>query len=519
MPQVGQTYTPDNAYEKKASDYRSQLGDNPAAIKQAAGQEMIATDQPLQEAVQGQGGALDAMAQLAQHDMQRAQEYRASLAQQSQMDAAQRQQLAAAGSLGSTAQDTINKAANQQFDLGAFTQKSAEASNLLTSPFIASQLTSGQQQAAQGTYDLAAQLRGSRERAIGTQAQSIADIAATQIERDRLAQEQEEAKKLAMYNSAAEYAKTYGGEVVNPLTGQKEVYKSEMDRTREELEMRRQIEKGAEQSVLQKLGRSGKPLIDEVTDGMGSFTDIIRENPGLTEDEMLALARANVSKFGAFKETPEQLQSLGLGFILKDPSLIQSGQTGQNYIGQVIAAGRGDLLKDVPAAEKENAAKYLIEAGELNKPKELSESAKTATTLIDEILNRNTEPLTGNIRMGILGGFNKENVYTAEKIKQLNSLLQLANTGKLGPGTISDKERAILAQAAAALNITQGGTSKLSGKDFKTELQKIRGELSGKSPAQPQQPQTNSRDQVMNQLKTQGFSDEDIQEYLKVKGL
>ncbi len=40
MSDIGKTYTPDNKYEQQAQQYRSQVGDNPEAIRQAAAQQM-----------------------------------------------------------------------------------------------------------------------------------------------------------------------------------------------------------------------------------------------------------------------------------------------------------------------------------------------------------------------------------------------------------------------------------------------------------------------------------------------
>lgn len=147
-----------------------------------------------------------------------------------------------------------------------------------------------------------------------------------------------------------------------------------------------------------------------------------------------------------------------------------------------------------------------------------------AISLVDELLNRNTAPLTGAIQSGNadgvfginpVGRFNKlfrpDIETTKAKVEQLKGLLQLAQAGKLkGSGQISDKEREMLAKAATSLNYN------MSDADFKNELRNIRATLSGEPVSLGKNPKTS---EVKLKLKSQGYSDADIAEYIKVKGL
>lgn len=96
------------------------------------------------------------------------------------------------------------------------------------------------------------------------------------------------------------------------------------------------------------------------------------------------------------------------------------------------------------------------------------ESVEVVTDLVDEILARDTDPLTGRLRLGQIDGLNQDAVTTKRKVEELLGKLQLAQAGKLkGQGQISNEERKMLANAATALNYN------MSDKDFRAELIKI----------------------------------------------
>lgn len=121
--------------------------------------------------------------------------------------------------------------------------------------------------------------------------------------------------------------------------------------------------------------------------------------------------------------------------------------------------------------------------------KVVSEGDKQGIGLVDEILKRDTNPLTGALQLGNtkgIFGFNPMEAFnktfrpgietTKAKVEQLKGLLQLAQSGKLkGTGQISDKEREMLAKASTSLNYN------MSDADFRKELENIRGILSGEA--------------------------------------
>jgi len=126
-----------------------------------------------------------------------------------------------------------------------------------------------------------------------------------------------------------------------------------------------------------------------------------------------------------------------------------------------------------------------FETGEVKSTEtEISPEKKQIIADIDEVLGRDTKSITGLLRMGgVLPG--AEGVTTKAKVEQIKSKLSLEQREKLkGTGTISDFEAKMLGDAVAALNY------KMSDEDFKAELYKIRGILSGEQ-AEPQ-PQSNT---------------------------
>lgn len=97
------------------------------------------------------------------------------------------------------------------------------------------------------------------------------------------------------------------------------------------------------------------------------------------------------------------------------------------------------------------------------------------TNLVSELLSSNTDAVTGLKSIGNYIPGSSEQL-TKNKIDQLQALLSLGNIEKLkGTGAISDRESALLSQAASAL-----GTN-LSNQDFKYVLTQIQNALGGQS--------------------------------------
>jgi hypothetical protein len=490
MPQVGQTYTPDNRYAEKVKSYRSIVGDNPEAIRQAVADDMIKTDQPLQESITGQQ---DAIQEMYKADQQYADLMRGSNQANKQASTFLTNMATKGAQAGSfdpnNPQATI---ASGPADFNVQEMAQTPVANGILNPFVASGIASGQTNAAAGTFDLAAQQRGSRERAIGTEAESVAKIAAYQIEQERIQREieeekrkQEEARKLAEFERKRAYAQDYGGSVVDPTTGETFTYKSKEEKERD-----------AQQSVLQKIGKSGKTLLEEVLDGLGSFVDVIRENPGLTEEEIVALARANVNKFGQFKESNEELRQMGLG-VVADAGLSREGKIGANtdVTGYVNLVKTGQMkIDNVPQEVRTQVANEVSKQGmSIVESPEVVKANKEVADLAQEVFNMDTKGLTGQMQLGTnkllhpFGGA-AQNEAVKAKIEQLKSKLSLAMATKMkGQGPLSDVERSMIAQAVAALDYRQDDAS------FKREVQRILDEysLSG-------QPQTGGMVQMVD---------------------
>lgn len=494
MPQVGQTYTPDNAYEERVKQLRSQVGDNPEAIRQAVTSEKLSSDQPLQESIQGQQGSIDALGQLAEYDKQLADQVRGANTQQMQTTAARNTATTAMGAVDPSSAAATIAQGPAQLDVKQFSQQYAPTTGIL-SPFVASGLTSGQSQAATDTYSLASQLRGSRERIIGSEAAAYADVARAQIERDRIEEEKrrlEEERirqdKERQFEIDLKYAQTYGGNIVDPISGKE--YRFEKPKTEEEKKAE------AEQSVFNKIGTSGKRLIEDVTDDQGSFIDIIRQNPTLSEDEKLALARANVNKYGGFKESPQELVDMGLGWILQDPLLLKDAQSAAAFaVGQKTGNVNADVtglvemvrngsmkLENVPSELRTQVANEMAKKGpqQTEDPATLAANKEVADLAKEILASGGTKGLTGNVRLGLLNPFSQDLKTKKAKIEQLKSKLSIAMAQKMkGQGTLSDAERAMIANAASSLDY------KMEDDAFRAELQRIADEYGAtSSPAQ-----------------------------------
>lgn len=347
---LSQTYTQDDA-QKRIDAARalatSKTGiDNPQAVRAALTTQTFDNDQQLKTAQAGQQSNITALQELSDFDTKLAGQYSQANKAQLATDNARRAATTAMGAVdGTNAQATI-AGGPATFNTADY----AISGPTMLNPFVAAGITEGQSNAIQGEFSLADMARSARERYLGSEVTQLTDMYVAQKEEEARKAEEERQSKLRQFELDMDYAQTNGGVVVDPESGKEYKFDTPEEKARKE----QAIKNAAEQSVLQKPGRSGKTLAEEVTDGLGSFVDVIRENPALTKDEALALARLNVQKFGGFKESAEQLQSLGLGFIAEDPTLLAGGgpQTDiQGYVdmvknGQLAPSGVPDAIRD-----------------------------------------------------------------------------------------------------------------------------------------------------------------------------
>lgn len=100
-----------------------------------------------------------------------------------------------------------------------------------------------------------------------------------------------------------------------------------------------------------------------------------------------------------------------------------------------------------------------------------SRSAEKVRGILGELSGMDTSGITGRMRYG----FSDEARRAEGLLKQLSSELQLEEAARLkGQGSMSDAERAILANSIAAFNLDEKGRSKLSDDDFRYELEKLK---------------------------------------------
>jgi len=250
----------------------SQFGNDPVAVRAGIAQSMTA-QVPMQEAIGGQATALDKMAQIADYDKQLAGQVTQANQAQMQANQANRATLGAYGSLGATPQETITKA---QGALPA-TEMRAPTQGFL-SPFVAEGLTTGEQTAQSGAFDLASQARGSIERAIGTEAQAYADALSYRNQKEQ--QDLKNAIELAKLTGASKF--------INPIDGKSYSIKTEQT----EAERARALEES---------------IIADIKNPAISLDTIIAKNPQV---DPLEIANMNERVWGALKESDADIRSL-----------------------------------------------------------------------------------------------------------------------------------------------------------------------------------------------------------------
>jgi len=172
----------------------------------------------------------------------------------------------------------------------------------------------------------------------------------------------------------------------------------------------------------------------------------------------------------------EKLKALELGYTVDDTGNLvkmSSGDVDKESIktwAQGVKNGTSKFT-DVPEKYQQDVLKEMSSASA-----EISQSAKKAIGIIDELEKLNTGGITGKARWAWTDKARK----AEGKLKQLNSELQIEESKRLkGQGSMSDAERAILANAVSSFNLDENGRSRLSDKDFKAELAKLKTGLSG----------------------------------------
>jgi len=140
---------------------------------------------------------------------------------------------------------------------------------------------------------------------------------------------------------------------------------------------------------------------------------------------------------------------------------------------------------------------YQKQFGETEIKAEATQEKQRTVGLIDEILERDTKPVTGALRLGgsIPGS---PAVATKAKVDQLKALLSVDAREKMkGTGQISDYESKLLQQSVAALKPS------MSDEDFRAELDKIRGVLSKGLDNQESQTETGAPSSEMQEAQPQ----------------
>lgn len=189
----------------------------------------------------------------------------------------------------------------------------------------------------------------------------------------------------------------------------------------------------------------------------------------------------DLSLFRQFLETAEKFREPAI----EGEKIAAEAEKREFDILKEIAGLQGEMGSKPPTISEQIAAAKAggtIEDGKFVPGKDdVKESAQDVLNLIKEIKQENTKPITGDIRLGGIPLITRAKVSaTAEKVKRLNSLLQLAAAGKLkGQGQITEAERQILAESVSSLGLSEKGRSPLEDDDFRAELDRIAESLGG----------------------------------------
>ncbi len=127
-------------------------------------------------------------------------------------------------------------------------------------------------------------------------------------------------------------------------------------------------------------------------------------------------------------------------------------------------------LLELQIKAKEAGMKFDPESMSLDTDTSVSNEKQQLINDIDEVMGRDIGAMTGLPNLFKIG----QNITTKAKVEQIKSKLGLEARKKLkGSGQISDYEMKILEKSVGALNY------RMKDADFKAELEKIRGVLSG----------------------------------------
>lgn len=204
--------------EEKLAQATSMFGKNPAAVQAGIAQNM--TNSPtFQDTLSSQQNSVNAMQELANYDKQLAQQYQTGAQQAITNLQAKNQELSNYASGGADPNVIINKASQPAPAIDYTT-------NGFLSPFVASKLATGQQQANYDVFNMAANTRKSLEAAIGSEARAYADALKylldqeqQQAEKDRLKKESEDQLAKEKFARELELVKMTGGSIYNPYDG------------------------------------------------------------------------------------------------------------------------------------------------------------------------------------------------------------------------------------------------------------------------------------------------------------
>jgi hypothetical protein len=324
----------------------------PAAVRQQSATQMISQDQPLQEAMTAQQGAVGDLAieKLRAADQQLAKNYQSNQqAQLAKTQAMQQELRSGAQTYGADPQKTI-ASGPLLIDLASFNQKYAPTTSAdqLLSPFVAEGIAGGEAQVSQDVYSLADLQRAARERIIGTESQAIADIYEYELAKKK-EEEQKAAEDAAIkYETERDYAKLIGGSVVNPYTGKTEVYPAP-----------------SQDSKLTETERSLSKKLSQVNQDIKNWatpSDLFAKYAGTVDfDDLVTAYNAN-SPYGSAKESMAELRDMyeqAGGNAISDDQiddyarLISSGSANFSSVPTEYRTKVAGRIQDLPISEEE----------------------------------------------------------------------------------------------------------------------------------------------------------------------
>lgn len=438
---------------------------NPASVQQAIAEQTLSNDPALNQSIGQQETALSAMQQLADFDRQLASQQTQGNDQLRQNMIASQQSQRAMGAFDPNNPSATIAQGPASFDIAEILRSATPTS--LISPFAASSIVSGQQGMNVDAFNMAQKSQEARQRNLGFEIAALAKAYQTQFELEQRKKELEDAQRQQDFDNALSIAKLTGSRTfTDPLTGKSYDIAGE-----------------SSSGILSRVSASGKTFLEEVTDGFGNFSDVLRNNPGLSQEEVYELARVNAQKFGAFRENDEQLRAMGLSPELMDelgiPRATSTGDSSE-IDGYIRLINEGKMkLENVPAEMRNKVVSALssVAPEQFSGP---SDESKKIISVIDQLLEEDTNPMTGTLQLrAFIPGTRVQKAVNLDD--QLKGLLSLENREKLkGSGAISDFESRTLEKAASAIG------RNLKDTDYRSELKKLKTELETGVPFSPE---------------------------------